>query len=319
MADCSCHLEGKDGCYRCVYSYGNQRHQEDLSRSRGMELFRSIVDRIDGWERLIDGLVPMAQSGRLEESELESKFVNALKRFAQEKASWEFQEERVDSDIHYFLRTDSGFEYHIQPQVELGQAEGFHRPTRPDFMITATRVPDDGSFNRAAIPQMAIYLDGFEFHASAQHPRFAGDIEKREQLRMHPGYVVWTFTWSDMVRFESELSGGLDGDRADFLAHALFTGPVQGNIQRLATATHEEVPAISNAPNNMSRFTPLAENASGGRNRPGMDENPSRLPTSDADAHVFIECGSVGNLFDRARAIPRTNIERMDSAGIAIT
>lgn len=254
MEDCSCHLEGKDGCYRCVYSYGNQRHQEDLSRSRGMELFRSIVDRIDGWERLIDGLVPMAQSGRLEESELESKFVNALKRFAQEQAQWEFMEERVDSNIHYILRTDSGIEYHIQPQFELGQAEGFRRPTRPDFMITATRVADDGGIQREAIPQLAVYLDGFEYHASAQHPRFAGDIEKREQLRVHSGYAVWTLTWNDLVRFEAELGGDLDEECADFLANALCTSHVSRNIQRLATATQEEVPAISKARNNMSRL-----------------------------------------------------------------
>ena len=62
-----------------LYSYGNQRIQEDLSRKRGIELFGAIVDRLDNWERLIDGLVPLTQSGRLEESELESKFVASVR------------------------------------------------------------------------------------------------------------------------------------------------------------------------------------------------------------------------------------------------
>jgi DEAD/DEAH box helicase domain-containing protein len=254
MVECSCHLEGKDGCYRCVYSYGNQRIQEDLSRKRGIELFGAIVDRLDNWERLIDGLVPLTQSGRLEESELESKFVASVKRYAQLNEGWHFAEELVDTNVHYMLTTATGVTYHVQPQVELGVAQGFDRATRPDFLMTATIVPEDMELEREAIPQLAIYLDGYQFHASEQHPRFGGDILKREQLRLHHGYAVWTLTWDDLVRFEEELADVSSIEGADFLKQAFQARPTSEHVIKVAQATHSSLPQSFDLNNNMSRL-----------------------------------------------------------------
>ena len=254
MVECSCHLEGKDGCYRCVYSYGNQRIQDDLSRKRGIELFGAIVDRLDNWERLIDGLVPLTQSGRLEESELESKFVASVKRYAQLNEGWHFSEELVDTNVHYMLTTVTGVTYHIQPQVELGVAQGFDRATRPDFLITATSVPPDMELEREAIPQLAIYLDGYQFHASEQHPRFGGDILKREQLRLHHGYAVWTLTWDDLVRFEEEMADSSSVEGADFLKQAFQARPTSEHVTKVAQAIGHSLPQSFGLYNNMSRL-----------------------------------------------------------------
>lgn len=254
MVDCNCHLDGKDGCYRCVFNYSNQRVQEELSRQRGIELFGGIVDRLDNWVKLIDGLSRLTAKGRLEESELEIKFIAALKRYAQQQGDWDFAEERVDSDIHYTLKTNTGIEYHIHPQYELNQNNGFDRATRPDFFLTATNASEDSGLDHEAIPQTAIYLDGFRYHASAQHPRFANDIQKREQLRKRYGYAVWTLTWTDLVYFESELAGSENSDSGDFLTTAFASDPTAQSIDRLAQATGKECPMAIEQLNNMARL-----------------------------------------------------------------
>lgn len=264
MKECSCQFEGKDGCYRCVFSYSNQRMQEELSRAAGVDLFQRIVDRLGSWERWVDGLDALGQTGRLEESELETKFIQALRKYARQQPSWSFEEERVDGDVHYVLRMGADRHFHIQPQVELGAAQGFTSPTRPDYMLTATRFIQGGQERREFIPQVAIFLDGFAFHASQQHARFEGDIAKREQLRMHPGYVVWTLTWSDLVRFESGLSPAAGNPSQDFLAEALTSGSIHQHIQLFARANHEEVSDFPQLLNNMQRLIRALERGSWG-------------------------------------------------------
>jgi DEAD/DEAH box helicase domain-containing protein len=101
MAECTCQLAGKDGCYRCVFSYRNQRAHEELSRKAGVEMFKGIVDRLDGWERMVDGLDAIAQTGRLEESELERKFINVLRKHARSQPDWTWNEENVDGQVHF--------------------------------------------------------------------------------------------------------------------------------------------------------------------------------------------------------------------------
>ena len=165
-----------------------------------------------------------------------------------------FFEELVDTNVHYMLTTATGVTYHIQPQVELGVAQGFDRATRPDFLITATSVPEDMELETEAIPQLAIYLDGYQFHASEQHPRFGGDILKREQLRLHHGYTVWTLTWDDLVRFEEEMADSSSVEGADFLKQAFQARPTSEHVTKVAQATHSSLPQSFDLYNNMSRL-----------------------------------------------------------------
>jgi hypothetical protein len=65
--------------------------------------------------------------------------------------------------------------------------------TRPDFVLEAT-----GS----SIPPIAIYTDGFAFHASPAHNRIADDAQKRHALR-EIGYRVLSITWDDLKRIKN--------------------------------------------------------------------------------------------------------------------
>jgi hypothetical protein len=63
--------------------------------------------------------------------------------------------------------------------------------TRPDFVLST---PDPN------IPDIAIYTDGYVFHASPEHNRVADDAAKRASLR-EAGVVPWAVTWEDIDAF----------------------------------------------------------------------------------------------------------------------
>ena len=62
--------------------------------------------------------------------------------------------------------------------------------TVPDFVIRR--------LDERAKP-IAIYLDGFQYHASVQNPNMADDIAKRNGALTE--YVVWNMTWDDVAAF----------------------------------------------------------------------------------------------------------------------
>ena len=80
IRDCECRLEGKDGCYHCILSYGNQWHRKNLSRERAEELFKNIVDECDNWEDVDGSIGSITTSGIIEDSELEILFVKTNQR-----------------------------------------------------------------------------------------------------------------------------------------------------------------------------------------------------------------------------------------------
>ena len=57
----------------------------------------------------------------------------------------------------------------------------------PDFLIT--RMDDRGQ-------KIAVFLDGFQFHASTDLNNIAADAAKRRGLR-ESGHLVWNLTWDD--------------------------------------------------------------------------------------------------------------------------
>jgi hypothetical protein len=52
---------------------------------------------------------------------------------------------------------------------------------------------------------VAVYLDGYRWHASSQTNRIADDAAKRARLRAD-GTLVWQITWDDVMAWERELA-----------------------------------------------------------------------------------------------------------------
>lgn len=79
--------------------------------------------------------------------------------------------------------TVDGIEWHLEPQVPM-------HGCRPDFVLTSSR----------AESPVAIFTDGFGYHASPNCNRLADDARKRANLRAQ-GIEVIAVTYADLKRF----------------------------------------------------------------------------------------------------------------------
>jgi DEAD/DEAH box helicase domain-containing protein len=52
---------------------------------------------------------------------------------------------------------------------------------------------------------LAVYLDGYTYHASKEHLRFYDDLEKRNSIEETPNISHWSLSWTDVLLFEDGL------------------------------------------------------------------------------------------------------------------
>ncbi|MBP7808641.1 MAG: DEAD/DEAH box helicase [Bacteroidia bacterium] len=213
IKDCGCQYKGKDGCYRCIFTYSNQHIQDELSRTWAEKLFKKIVDKSSAWENYTSGLGSLSGNGQIEESELEERFIRSLKNFvlAKTDSGFHFEEFIQEGIVNYKFKVTSGelgYSYVIRPQFELGPAEGVKYKTRTDFYITLVAVERNGIAvtDEAVLSYakgIAIYLDGYTFHATKENNRFYNDLQKRIAIIESGNKISWTLSWSDVERFDA--------------------------------------------------------------------------------------------------------------------
>ena len=219
IRDCTCQRYGHDGCYKCIYSYGNQYKREGVSRERAEEWFGKIYNRLGEWERSTLGLTSVTNTGRIEESELEERFIKLLRQWCNEQDGFSFEERKEHGIVHYRLsvrKNDVNAEYNISPQVTLGPRDDIEYSTRTDFLISCTQFLFKDEEYKTEVPKIALYMDGYQFHASSQHNVLEKDITIRTAIAAHSGYKVWTLTWQDLDYFENYMHG--EKHAADSLA-----------------------------------------------------------------------------------------------------
>lgn len=211
IRDCGCQHVGKDGCYRCIYTYANQYNQEELSRSRAEQLFKRIAEKSNAWESYNNGLGTLAGSGQIEESELEDRFIRSLRNYLLQDYSKgnKFEEIKQDGVINYQLKIvekDYVYYYMIRPQFNLGKSEGVEFNTRSDFYISLTTAEKAGrTLSEEEVftaKSIAIYMDGYQYHASKEHNNFFNDFEKRKSIVKSNDKITWTLTWEDIELFD---------------------------------------------------------------------------------------------------------------------
>lgn len=263
IRDCTCQHEGKDGCYRCIYSYGNQYYQGDLSRERAEKRFRAIVQRAEGWEFQPNGLSSVSMSGRIEESELEERFIRSLDKFAAKKKGWSWEEKNLDGTINYLLRYQDprrSVTWHIRPQVDLGPSDGVAFHTRTDFLFICTEARLETEEYQDTIPSLAVYLDGYQYHASESNNRFHNDFRKRQAIAENSAYRSWTLTWADMERFDQLfLDEKRQDNRDDYLYRKLRQEGYRRTKKGLFNAVKTEKFDLSVPQNNLERLLGLLE------------------------------------------------------------
>ena len=239
IKDCTCQLEGKDGCYHCILTYGNQYSRDSFSREQAEILFGKLVGGTKSWERIEGSVGTISQNGAAEDSELELKFVRAMQTLS-DNQGWTFEKVPDDNAYHYEIHindegNDTELKYTIRPQFELTVAYGVKHTTIPDFQIMCTyaKVYGEEIDDLMRIPWWSIYLDGYKFHACEPNMRFYSDWEKREGIKhAKPQHMFsWTLTWEDIQLFESEKEDELGNNSVTRLGQ-LLENPQLGNIKQ---------------------------------------------------------------------------------------
>lgn len=154
----------------------------------------------------------------MEESELEKRFIYALERFVHSDNqtdgthSWKFTRDDSSYSQLYSLVYDDGthrISYVIIPQYVLNKSKGVEFHTEPDFLIRPVMMQENDGHQWKDVPfnhlrSIAIYMDGYHFHASANHNVFGKDFRKRQSIEASTQYMSFTLSWADMNLFDDQ-------------------------------------------------------------------------------------------------------------------
>ncbi|MCY3796078.1 MAG: DUF1998 domain-containing protein, partial [Gammaproteobacteria bacterium] len=170
IAQCECSADPmKDGCYRCVYAYRRSYDMAGTSRTVALAMLNAMLGepsagereggtpRMKGTESLeeVPGL-RYVKVNPLMESELEARFVEALGRIEVDGEPVRVREDIVGGKPGFVLSTGK-HTYFMEPQADLGNAQGVALPSRPDFLVRPARTSTD-------FPLIAVFMDGFKHH-----------------------------------------------------------------------------------------------------------------------------------------------------------
>ena len=197
MTSCSCNqIEGKDGCYGCVYQYRNSYDMPNISRDTAVDMFSSIVNRKSTLTP-VDDIGDISMNPVLE-SELEARFIERLQQTRIHGAPVKV-EDRV-------VRGKPGWRFYIQdniydmaPQIELKAGEQSPVPVSIDFVID----PVQSDLDRP----VAVFTDGYAYHADPDKgmQRVGYDMLQRMGLVRTGAFYACSLTWDDVIHMSSDL------------------------------------------------------------------------------------------------------------------
>ena len=189
LAACPCqHDAGKDGCYRCLLAYHGRHDRLNTSRAAALRLLTLILENRGDLKEI--GRLNSIRMNKLIESELEARFIEALRRPRLGQPEWQLSTQVVNSKQGYYLKAPGG-NYLIEPQVALGPEQGVSRFSIADFVFYPER-PDPSEL------PIAVFTDGFEYHADPANLRIGKDLEQRMAIARSGKFHVWSLTWDDV-------------------------------------------------------------------------------------------------------------------------
>lgn len=180
LEECPCSGEGRLACHRCLLPHTPPQDLGLVSRraaSRHLRTMLGLRPTDDIPETPAWHITEAPREPTTGESHLELLFRRQFQGLVEQLGGTIAQRPgRVGNTIlaHFANR---GFR--LEPQVLLGGVQ-------PDFVLSS-----DG------LPEIAIFTDGWHYHASPTHNRIADDAEKRERLRRQ-GYLVLAVTTADL-------------------------------------------------------------------------------------------------------------------------
>ncbi|OFQ55125.1 DEAD/DEAH box helicase [Corynebacterium sp. HMSC074H12] len=188
LASCHCAEEVRQCCPSCLLPFARSSQIPQTSREAAVVALRKILaddlhvsTDADPAAFTWEGHLTEERPERSEQSKLEQRFVEQLRADLKECGATV-----VESMKGNHAQWDISFEGSLHDWVmeEQKQIGG----TIPDFVF---------STRDNAIRDVAVYLDGAAFHASAVYNRVKDDFDKRNGL-YELGYLPWSLTWQDI-------------------------------------------------------------------------------------------------------------------------
>ncbi|MCG7277882.1 DEAD/DEAH box helicase [Corynebacterium imitans] len=195
VAECECRNDDRLACADCLLPYTDFHARDVTSRGVAERAIRAILrneahpaadaDAFEvAWEPQADAPAPD------EGSSLELRFRELL------RAALEARNVTVTDrpnagrmELELTFPGADGEQWLMREQVN----EGY---TVPDFLFTHRR--------RSDTRQVAVFTDGYAYHASQAHFRFPQDMEKRSSLYLNKDYIPFSITDADLDWFEQE-------------------------------------------------------------------------------------------------------------------
>ncbi len=210
ISRCPCRAEGRPACHRCLLGVVDRNEYELARRDLALEI---LDDLLDNWEPEPVDTIDRIDIAKVEESELERRFKVAIRDWASRPeipVTWKPVPGHNGHDA-FELSIDfdrQAIRYRIDEQQGLSTTPS----SIPDFIIRRqdTKAPD-----------IAVYLDGFQFHASAENNNLDADAAKRAAARAN-GMLVWNLTWDDVQSFHKAASSEVWRNPPD---RPLLSGP----------------------------------------------------------------------------------------------
>lgn len=184
LEQCSCEeVPDHDGCYRCLRAYRNSAHSALISKHEAIETLRPLLKHKNTLKEISN--FDDISTSSLFESELEKKFIEALRRSTKEYPI--HLEKQLLHGKPVFLLEIGKQHWIIEQQVDFDQKDGVEVPCRADFVF---RPPHSQDTKRPVV----VFTDGFTWHKD----RIAKDIEQRLALLHSRKYLTWSLCWNDI-------------------------------------------------------------------------------------------------------------------------
>jgi len=222
LRDCPCTKdEVRSPCHRCLLPHVSSSDHPYASLRVAKELLDEILK---DWDTEKVDTLSGVRIDQLADSELEAQFVRTLVDWGSREAEAGSVTPRAgERGMEYelrFTRPDGGttrwlFQDHVRQLTST--------PSEPDYLLTRI----DGPSTR-----IAVFLDGYAYHASSNVNRIADDAVKREALRAE-GTQVWQFTHRDVMSWKAAVEGASENRAARAPAEELLGERALGAARRI--------------------------------------------------------------------------------------
>jgi ATP-dependent helicase YprA (DUF1998 family) len=223
---CACQAEPRLACHRCLLPFAAPWQVDSVSRAAAERHLRAILT---AGEPGADPTTEMSWSLTTEEpappeveSHLEQSFRTVFTKRVTELGATVKESPGPHGNRLTITFPSATRQWMLEPQVLMGSS-------KPDFVLSS---------NQGGLPPVAIFTDGWQYHASPAHNRIADDAQKRQDLR-DGGAIVLGITARDVEHAQAGTHDVPAWWRDDVVAQLLRSS---------VTFTHQNIEATRRGP-----------------------------------------------------------------------